>query len=87
MKANNITAIATSVIAICTSWIVFDNLYEKYNLPENKHKRCIKKAAKMFEENDFKNGKNDSPTLEWHIEHDKIAAELLKCTRAIPKSK
>ena len=86
MKANQITAIATSVIALCTSWIVFDNLYEKYNLPENREKRCIKKAAKMFEKNDQTKGKNAIPTLEWHIEEDKIAAELMKCTKSIPKS-
>ncbi len=87
MKANQITAIATSVIAVCTSWIVFDNLYEKYNLPKNRQKRCIKQAAKMLRKNDLKNAKNDSPNLEWHIEHDKISAELMKCTRAIPKVK
>ena len=87
MKGNHITAIATSVIAGCALWIVFDNLYEKYNLPKNRHKRCIKQAAKMFKKNDLKNFKNDSVNLDWHIEHDKIAAQLMKCTRAIPKSK
>ena len=87
MDSSKVTAIATSVIAVCALWISFDNLYEKYNLPENKEKRCIKKAAKMFDKNDLTNGKNDIPTLEWHIEEDKIAAELMKCTRAIPKSK
>ena len=39
----------------------------------------------MLDKNDLTNGKNGIPTLEWHIEEDKIAAELMKCTRAIPK--
>ena len=87
MNFNKVTAIATSIIAICTLWIVFDNLYEKYNLPKNREKRCIKKAAKMFDKNDLTNAKNDILTLEWHLEEARIIEELKKCARAIPKSK
>ena len=48
MNSNKVTAIATSVIAICLVGFAFSGIY---NDPKNVKERCIAKSAKKYSKN------------------------------------
>ena len=57
MKSNKVTAIATSVIAICAVGFVFNGIY---NSPTNREARCWK-----FQEEQIKKGPPKKVSDEW----------------------